>query len=150
MPDQDGNLFASDELQTTLGAPYTDFHCQITYSKDFGVLPVPIAAVGAAPALIAVHGGRAQKIVKWTVEREGAKPLAPNPYALGEFLLDTHIGVVTPMLAPDGQVRAYRLSGTYIYHDTTEPGDELKTVQSPYDQQADGTYHGSDFQLGQS
>lgn len=96
--------------------PYGVYMIDTRYTTDLGIIGCQVAAIGAPAKLIAVGGGISHKVVRWTVERLGEKPILPHwDTGNSNEVCKKHDEITaSTILTPDGR-KVWRFSGLYLY-----------------------------------
>lgn len=141
------SLFSTEQLSIS---PYSQYLIDVKYICTSGIIQTGVGSPGAECEFIGVTGGLARKVVHWTAERIGAKPVLPhwetdNP---NEPWLTKEIQPASVVLTPDSR-QVYRVSGTYTYGLKRNLGeqDKLYSGSVPVDKLAASTQYidGSQF-----
>ena len=105
---------------------FPDYRIDSRYDEYPGVAVLPVAGPPGVtgPKVVALHAGYRTKVVQWTGERVGQRPILPhwntnNPY---QFLSHKTLVTAAPLLNQDG-TPTYRTSGLYTYVSTAVPTD---------------------------
>jgi hypothetical protein len=104
-------------------APYGSYGLDTTYTRDNGVLQLPVAGVpGTAPVLIQLHGGFMRKSVTAQGRRAGMPPIMPDPTAAdpdGGVQAGHTVSPRGPALDGDGNTYVYQTSVGQLFYYTT-------------------------------
>lgn len=113
--DETRSHLAADQAND--GSPYTIYAIDTDYEWDMGYGQMPTGgADGSASAVVKTHAEVAQKVVFWTCERVGAKPVLPHwdTGNANEILAYKRISPVSHLLTYAGK-QVWRVNGIYLY-----------------------------------
>lgn len=116
--DSDVPSLLSEEHQANA---WTDYRIDIMYVTPQGNVQLPLASEDefddATCAVVQLHAQLTEKIVKWTAERQGEKPILPfwDTDNDNEVLLERRIQTCSLVVMPNGATPVWRASGTYRY-----------------------------------
>lgn len=152
-----GEIPAEDSLwsEEHLRARYTQYTVTKTFHWNNGTLQVPIAAPVAGTLVeceVVSHSAPyGSLVVQWMAEREGEKPMLPDPQPTDlnlELESFTH-SFVTSKMSEDGKTRIFLASGTIVYICKTPvpPSSGFPFAAVPYETtpKASNVYLASDF-----
>lgn len=113
LPGQVVPYFTAEQLGIS---PYGLYLIDTRYETDRGLVGCPVADGGDTVDIIAVHDGISHKIVKWTCERIGEKPILPH-WDTGndnERCKKNEVITHSTIRTPDGR-KIWKFSGLYVY-----------------------------------
>ncbi len=98
------------------GGPYKDFTFDIEYVEETGRDVAPVAGDGTQPGVAyRYHNGAMLMRVKWSTERDNAKPVVPH-YDTGDPNNIRVESIIYPAMPLQGIGRVtYRISGMFVY-----------------------------------
>lgn len=112
-PNSRESKFSSEQLGQN---PYGMYIIDTKYDTHTGIIGLPVADGSGEQDIISVHDGKTTKIVKWSCERIGAKPILPH-WDTGndnEVCVRRPIQVCSTMLTIDSR-EVWRAEGCYVY-----------------------------------
>ncbi len=139
MPGSNGEPIGNFSTDQTDGdGIYTHYSCVTSYQRNEGLLQVPVAGPPDTPAvLLRTSAPYSAKVVSWTAVREGGPPRIPDPtrFDPNAPLIDSQIGVATPMLMVNGTDQRWCLAGVYYYAylSPRKANDPLPSGKMPVD-----------------
>jgi hypothetical protein len=136
LPDLQNHVSPSNQ-----NSPYTNYQIKTSYIFKHGRLHLPIAVDPAGNStktstVVNIHAPMSRKLVEWRAQRVGAVPKIPDPNVSNGNLviLESDISPVSWELLPDGNSRAFHVTGRYLYacKEAIGAGDALPIDAPPW------------------